>query len=53
MFKLGLLIKSQSKLEKILDELLLEVKSKSRVLKVIRLDNQFVTAPIKKWGENS
>ena len=47
-YKLGWLLKSQSKLEKILDELLLEVHSKSRTLKVVRMDNQFVTAPIKK-----
>ena len=32
-YKLGWLLKSQSKLEKILDELLLEVHSKSRPLK--------------------
>ena len=49
-FKIGKLIKSHAALEVHLEELRVDVHSAGHTLRVLRLDNEFVTAPIKRWA---
>ena len=49
-FKLGKLIKSHASLEVQLEELRVDVHAAGHTLRVLRIDNEFVTAPIKRWA---
>ena len=50
-FKLGYVLKHTAHLETTLEEIRLEIYAiENRILKVIRLDNQFITKPIKLWA---
>ena len=49
-YKLGKLIKSHASLEVQLEELRVDVHAAGYKLRVLRLDNEFVTAPIKRWA---
>ena len=47
-YKFGYLLKNQQHLENTLEKLRLEIYSQHRNMKIIRLDNQFITDEIKK-----
>ena len=49
-FKIGKLIKSHSSLEVQLEELRVDVHAAGHTLRVLRIDNEFITAPIKRWA---
>ena len=49
-YKIGKLIRTTSAIEEQLDALRIEIRGTGHTLKVLRLDNQFVTAPVKKWA---
>ena len=49
-FKIGKLIKTHADLEVHLESLRVDVCGTGHTLKVLRLDNEFVTAPIKRWA---
>ena len=49
-YKIGKLIRTTSALEEQLEALRIEIRGTGHTLKVLRLDNQFVTAPVKKWA---
>ena len=48
-YKWGYPLKNQANLETILEEIRLEIHALGRTLKILTIDNQFVTAPITKW----
>ena len=49
-YKIGTLIRSTSDLELHLEALRLEIRGTGHTLKVLRLDNQFLTRPVKDWA---
>ena len=49
-YKIGKLIKTTADIEVQLEELRLEIRGTGHTLKVLRLDNQFVTKPVKEWA---
>ena len=50
-YKFGYLLKNQQHLENTLEKLRLEIYSQHRNMKIIRLDNQFITEEITKWSQ--
>ena len=50
-YLIGFLLKNHVHLETTLEKLRLEIFSKHRILKIVRLDNQFITEPIREWSQ--
>ena len=49
-FKIGKLLRSHKSLEVQLEEIRVEVCSRSLTMTVLRIDNEFITEPIKRWA---
>ena len=49
-FKLGKLLRTHKSLEVQLEEIRVEVRSRALTMKVLRIDNEFITQPIKQWA---
>ena len=52
-FKWGYPLKHQAHLETSLEDIRLEIYSEYRKLKILTIDNQFVTEPIRAWAKFS
>ena len=48
---MGYPLKTQANLEKTLEDIRLDIHSEYKKLKIVTLDNQFVTEPFRKWGK--
>ena len=49
---MGISFKNQAHLETTLEDIRLDIHSEYRKLKILTIDNQFVTEPIRKWVKN-
>ena len=49
-FKLGKLLRTHKSLEVQLREIRVKVRSRALTMKVLRIDNEFITQPIKQWA---
>jgi hypothetical protein len=50
-YLIGFLLQNHVHLETTLEKLRLEIYSKHRILQILRIDNQFITEPIREWAQ--